>query len=183
MASQTVSAGTVATLSVVATPNASSYQWRKAGANISGATASSLVFNPVQQTDEGTYSVIVRNGIGIVTSANAVLTVTAAANNPPVLGAIGNRTVDEGAALTFTAGANDPDVDRMVDAILAARSADDFRSAVRAHDRMLLSNHYVLPLYHLGRQWVARHRHIARPAIVPLYGYQFPVWWDANAQQ
>lgn len=81
------------------------------------------------------------------------------------------------------AGANDPDVDRMVDAILAARSADDFRSAVRAHDRLLLSNHYVLPLYHLGRQWVARHSRIARPEIVPLYGYQFPVWWDAKAQQ
>jgi len=81
------------------------------------------------------------------------------------------------------AGADDPDVGRMVDAILAARSAEDFRSAVRAHDRLLLSNHYVLPLYHLGRQWVARHRHIARPETAPLYGYQFPVWWDADAQQ
>lgn len=80
------------------------------------------------------------------------------------------------------AGANDPDVDRMVDAILSARSAEDFRSAVRAHDRMLLSNHYVLPLYHLGQQWVARHDYIARPDAVPLYGYQFPVWWDARAQ-
>jgi hypothetical protein len=109
-ASQTVSAGTVATLSVVGTPNISSYQWRKNGVNISGATASSLVFTSVQSSDEGTYSVIVRNGIGIVTSANAVLTVTAAtANNPPVLGAIGNRTVNESATLTFTASANDPD--------------------------------------------------------------------------
>ncbi|HVK92833.1 MAG TPA: extracellular solute-binding protein, partial [Mycoplana sp.] len=80
------------------------------------------------------------------------------------------------------AGADDPDVDRLVDAILSARSAEDFRSAVRAHDRMLLSNHYVLPLYHLGQQWVARHRHIARPETVPLYGYQLPVWWDARAQ-
>lgn len=81
------------------------------------------------------------------------------------------------------AGANDPDVDRMVDAILNARSAEDFRSAVRAHDRLLLSNHYVLPLYHLGRQWVARHDHIARPDTVPLYGYQLPVWWDARVQE
>ncbi|PTM95031.1 extracellular solute-binding protein [Mycoplana dimorpha] len=80
------------------------------------------------------------------------------------------------------AGADDPDVDRLVDAILTARSAEDFRSAVRAHDRLLLSNHYVLPLYHLGQQWVARHRRIARPETVPLYGYQLPVWWDAKAQ-
>ncbi|MDR6758425.1 peptide/nickel transport system substrate-binding protein [Mycoplana sp. BE70] len=80
------------------------------------------------------------------------------------------------------AGANDPEVDRLVDAILAARSAENFRSAVRAHDRMLLSNHYVLPLYHLGQQWVARHSYIAHPETMPLYGYQFPVWWDARVQ-
>nr|WP_246301256.1 extracellular solute-binding protein [Rhizobium rhizolycopersici] len=81
------------------------------------------------------------------------------------------------------AGANDPDVDRVVDAILNARSAEDFHSAVRAHDRLLLSNHYVLPLYHLGRQWVARHDYIDRPDAVPLYGYQLPVWWDVRAQK
>lgn len=80
------------------------------------------------------------------------------------------------------AGANDPEVDRLVDAILAARSAEDFRSAVRVHDRMLLSNHYVLPLYHLGQQWLARHSYIAHPDAMPLYGYQFPVWWDARVQ-
>lgn len=80
------------------------------------------------------------------------------------------------------AGASDPEVDRLVDAILSARSADDFRAAVRAHDRMLLSNHYVLPLYHLGQQWVTRHNYIAHPDTMPLYGYQFPVWWDARAQ-
>ncbi|MBD9372271.1 ABC transporter substrate-binding protein [Rhizobium sp. ARZ01] len=80
------------------------------------------------------------------------------------------------------AGANDPDVDRLVDAILNARSTEDFRSAVRAHDRILLSNHYVLPLYHLGQQWVARHDYISHPDTMPLYGYQFPVWWDARAQ-
>lgn len=80
------------------------------------------------------------------------------------------------------AGAKDPEVDRLVDAILAARSAEDFRSAVRAHDRMLLSNHYVLPLYHLGQQWLARHSYIAHPDAMPLYGYQFPVWWDARVQ-
>lgn len=80
------------------------------------------------------------------------------------------------------AGVADPDIDRVLDAILTARTAEDFRSAVRALDRMLLSGHYVVPLYHLGEQWVARARHIGRPETVPLYGYQFPVWWDERAQ-
>lgn len=80
------------------------------------------------------------------------------------------------------AGVADPDVDRILDAMLRARTAEDFRSAVRLHDRMLLSGYYVVPLYHLGEQWVAHSKHIARPETVPLYGFQFPVWWDARAQ-
>jgi peptide/nickel transport system substrate-binding protein len=80
------------------------------------------------------------------------------------------------------AGIADPDVDRVVNSILSARSAEDFTSAVRAHDRMLLSSHYVVPLYHLGEQWVARQKHIGHPEEISLYGYQFPVWWDERAQ-
>ena len=80
------------------------------------------------------------------------------------------------------AGIADPDIDRVLDAILAARTAEDFRSAVRLHDRMLLSNAYVVPLYHLGQQWVARAKHIGRPETIPLYGFQFPAWWDERTQ-
>ncbi|WP_411035571.1 extracellular solute-binding protein [Shinella sp. BYT-45] len=81
------------------------------------------------------------------------------------------------------AGVADPDVDRFLDAMLKARTAEDFRSAVRLHDRMLLSGYYVVPLYHLGEQWVARSKHIGRPQTAPLYGFQFPTWWDERAQQ
>ncbi|MCF3638653.1 extracellular solute-binding protein [Rhizobium sp. TRM95111] len=80
------------------------------------------------------------------------------------------------------AGVADPNVDRMVDAVLSARTAEGFQAAVRGHDRMLLSGYYLVPLYHLGEQWVARQKHIGRPEETPLYGYQFPVWWDERAQ-
>jgi len=80
------------------------------------------------------------------------------------------------------AGAADPDIDRMIDALVNARSMEDFQAAVRAYDRLLVAGHYVVPLYHIGEQWVAHWKHIARPDKVPLYGYQLPVWWDARAQ-
>ncbi len=80
------------------------------------------------------------------------------------------------------AGVADPDIDRMIDALVNARSAEDFRAAVRAYDRLLVSGHYVVPLYHIGEQWVARWTHIGRPEKTPLYGYQLPVWWDARVQ-
>ncbi|OCJ04293.1 bicyclomycin resistance protein [Rhizobium sp. AC44/96] len=80
------------------------------------------------------------------------------------------------------AGVADPDVDTLIQHILTARSAEDFTAAVRSHDRMLLSGHYVLPLYHVDKQWVARSKRIGHPDTVPLYGYQLPAWWDQSAQ-
>ncbi|HEV7305154.1 extracellular solute-binding protein [Ensifer sp.] len=80
------------------------------------------------------------------------------------------------------AGVADKDVDRMVNNILQARTSEDFTAAVRAHDRLLVNNAYLVPLYHLDAQWIARRKHIARPDVVPLYGYQLPTWWDQNAQ-
>ncbi|HTO30971.1 MAG TPA: extracellular solute-binding protein [Pararhizobium sp.] len=80
------------------------------------------------------------------------------------------------------AGVADKDVDTLVNNILQARTVEDFTAAVRAHDRMLVSNFYLVPLYHISAQWVARHKHIGRPDTVPLYGYQLPAWWDESAQ-
>lgn len=80
------------------------------------------------------------------------------------------------------AGVTDPDVDTLIRHILTARSDEDFTAAVRSHDRLLLSGHYVLPLYHLDQQWIARNKRIGRPDGAPLYGYQLPVWWDQSAQ-
>ncbi len=80
------------------------------------------------------------------------------------------------------AGVADSDVDTLMDHFLTAHSAEDFRDAVRSFDRILISGYYVVPLYHIAQQWVARRSHIAHPDILPLYGYQLPVWWDASVQ-
>ncbi len=80
------------------------------------------------------------------------------------------------------AGVADRDVDTLINNILQARTIEDFTAAVRAHDRMLVSNFYLVPLYHISAQWVARHKHIGRPDTVPLYGYQLPAWWDESVQ-
>ncbi len=80
-ASQTVTAGQAATFSVLAAGTAPlTYQWRKNGANISGATAASYTTPATTTTDSGsTISVVVNNSAGTVTSTSATLTVNAAA--------------------------------------------------------------------------------------------------------
>ena len=80
------------------------------------------------------------------------------------------------------AGVADPDIDRTINAVLAAREPEDFQAAIRALDRLLISGHYVIPLFHAGEQWVARWNYIGHPDYLPLYGAQFPVWWDKRVQ-
>jgi uncharacterized repeat protein (TIGR02543 family) len=75
-ASQLVNAGGTATFQVVASGTAPlSYQWQKNAVNIPGATNSSLVLNNVQASDAASYTVVVTNTGGSVTSASATLTV------------------------------------------------------------------------------------------------------------
>ncbi len=72
--SQTVMVGSSVTFSVVDS-GGTSYQWKKDGVNISGATNSIYTISSVKKEDAGNYSVAVSNAGGTVTSQNAVLTV------------------------------------------------------------------------------------------------------------
>ena len=80
------------------------------------------------------------------------------------------------------AGANDPALDALIDEILTARERQDFITAVRAYDRLLISGDYLVPLYHLDEQWVARRSYIKPPNETSLYGFQLETWWDERAQ-
>jgi hypothetical protein len=76
-ASQTVPAGSNVTFSVAATGTAPlSYQWKKDGADISGANGATLTLTNVQPSDAGSYTVVVSNSLGDATSDPATLTVT-----------------------------------------------------------------------------------------------------------
>jgi hypothetical protein len=59
------------------------YQWYFNGAAINGATAASYGFGAARASDAGDYTVVVSNALGTVTSAKAVLTVTAGNTTPP----------------------------------------------------------------------------------------------------
>ena len=68
-------------------------------------------------------------------------------------------------------------IDAMIAAMLEAREHDGFVAATRALDRVLMSGFYVVPLYHLPTQWVARWTRIAHPAETSLFGYLPETWW------
>ena len=81
--SQTVTAGTTVSFSVVATgAPAPTYQWAFNGIAIAGATADTLMLNSVQSNAAGNYTVTVTNSVRSVTSNTATLTVNAATPPP-----------------------------------------------------------------------------------------------------
>ena len=71
--------------------------------------------------------------------------------------------------------------DAMIKALLAAVAKDDFVAAIRALDRVLLSGFYLVPLYHLPVQWVARWTKIKHPNQTSLFGYLPETWWHGEA--
>lgn len=79
-------------------------------------------------------------------------------------------------------GARDPATDAMIQAMLAARSREDFVAAVRALDRVLISGRYVIPLFHWPAQWVARRARVQHPVIQSLDGYKLATWWHRDAK-
>jgi peptide/nickel transport system substrate-binding protein len=74
-------------------------------------------------------------------------------------------------------GAASPAIDRMIDALLEAKSREDFASAVRALDRVLLSGFYVVPLFYVSDQWLAYDAGLKKPAAAPLFGTNVDLWW------
>ncbi len=75
--SLTVAAGGTLRLGVTASGNGTlTYQWRKGGASIAGATGASYTVASAQASDAGSYDVVVRNVYGSTTSALAAVTVS-----------------------------------------------------------------------------------------------------------
>ncbi len=95
-------AGSSATFTVVGAGGTLTYQWRKFGSDIPGATGASFTINPVTAGDAGDYDVVVSNGCSSVTSNTASLTL---ASNTMILAQPQSLCVFEGASATFSVSA------------------------------------------------------------------------------
>lgn len=100
--SLTVDAGKSANFTVVATGIYSSYQWRKDGTDLGGATNATYSLTDVQTNQAGSYTVVVSNIVGSVTSAPpAVLTVNVAAPSATIILEGGHTPTTVGSSLTL----------------------------------------------------------------------------------
>jgi len=101
---QSVKIGQAADFSVVAKGTGTiTYQWKKNGTTISGATAASYATPAATTADNNAkFTVVVTDSTGSVTSNAAVLTVTASAVAPSITTQPANRTVSVGQVAAFS---------------------------------------------------------------------------------
>lgn len=96
---QTVNEGGTLTLSVIAT-NATGYQWKKGGEDISSATSATYTKQSVAPSDAGSYTCVVSGEAGTsVTSSPATVVVNAL---PVITKQPTNQAVNEGSGLTLS---------------------------------------------------------------------------------
>ncbi|WP_137134952.1 extracellular solute-binding protein [Rhizobium sp. FKY42] len=76
------------------------------------------------------------------------------------------------------AGIADPAIDRIIRLIITAPTREDQVAAVHALDRVLLANHFVIPMFYSGETRIAYWSKLVRPDPLPEYGIGFPtLWW------
>ncbi len=102
--SASANVGSSATFTVTATGTAPlAYQWRKDGVNLSGATGATLGLLNVQTNQAGSYSVVITNAWGSITSSVAALTVNRLAQTITFGALPGKRLDDSPFSLSATA--------------------------------------------------------------------------------
>ena len=79
-------------------------------------------------------------------------------------------------------GASSPAIDALIATLLAAKTHEDFVTAVRAYDRVLLSGFYIVPFYHAANQWIAHASSLKHPEhlpryATPIFGPTLDSWW------
>lgn len=81
------------------------------------------------------------------------------------------------------AGIANPAIDALVRMIIFAPNREEQIAAIKAMDRVLLANHYVIPLFYRDTYSIAYWNTITRPAEFPAYSLGFPdAWWSTSAK-
>lgn len=76
------------------------------------------------------------------------------------------------------AGIKNEAVDLLINRIIFAKDREELVAATHAMDRVLMWNHYVVPMWTINVTRTARWDRFGKPAKLPAYSYGFPdIWW------
>jgi microcin C transport system substrate-binding protein len=74
-------------------------------------------------------------------------------------------------------------IDELIGKIILAPDRKALVAACRAMDRVLMWNHYVVPMWFKAVDWIAYWSRVRHPEVMPGYSPGYPdIWWfDAEA--
>lgn len=75
------------------------------------------------------------------------------------------------------AGICNPAIEDLITRIPNATTTEDMMTSVHALDRVLMAEHYTIPLFYTGRDFVASHTDFHHPDRPSLYGNIMESWW------
>ena len=80
------------------------------------------------------------------------------------------------------AGIKNPAIDKIIETLIFAKDRQSLITACKALDRVLMWNHYMVPMWYLSYERIARWDRFGRPGKLPDFSNGFPTiwWWDAD---
>ena len=80
-------------------------------------------------------------------------------------------------------GLKSPVVDALIENVVTAPNRADLITSVRALDRVLLNNYYVIPQWYIPSNRIAYWKKLKQPKISPKYGLGIFTWWINDDSQ
>jgi microcin C transport system substrate-binding protein len=75
-------------------------------------------------------------------------------------------------------GIKNPAIDALIEKIIFAPTRPDLVTACKAMDRVLMANHYVVPMWFKPEDWVSYWARVKHPDNMPGYALGYPtIWW------
>ena len=93
----------------------------------------------------------------------------------------GSESADESGSRNY-AGIAHPVLDELIDALVSAPSREAMEPVLKAMDRVLLHNYYVVPQWHIPSYRVAYWDKFERPEVKPKFSLGLDTWW-INAEK
>ena len=78
------------------------------------------------------------------------------------------------------AGIDDPVVDDLVERVLEAREPEQYQTAIRALDRVLMWRHYIVPHWYVDHHRLAWWDRFGRPDKQPQWSLGIETWWEKS---
>lgn len=75
------------------------------------------------------------------------------------------------------AGICDPEIDELAAAVANTTTREELVNTMQQLDAKLLEGHYIVPLFYIGKDFIARKKDIQHPLETPLYGTVLETWW------